>query len=117
MNITETENAPATLRIEPQQPAREVKTVARAERETSRNQAQAEQPQDRFIQQPEMAAARGALYNVTDVRRRGGARIANRLQEGEVVLSGSKVGEKLIDIILTPGVKKLEIYRTEKSQT
>ena len=113
MNILNTGNTSDTFRIDPaavrnNQPQTE---KPRTERKPDRiNQAQ---DQDKYVQKTEGFVG-SALYSISDVRRSRRIQKENRLQEQRSTLNGKKITDKVLDIILPPGVKNLKVYRTEQ---
>lgn len=110
MNITDTGNTVDTLRIDPAAVRNNQPEKTRTERNT--DQIRQAQNQDKYVQKTEGVAG-SALYSISDVR--GSRRIQNdQLQEQRSTLNGEKIKDKVLDIILPPGVKNLKIFRTEQ---
>jgi len=111
MNITDTGNTVDTLRIDPAAVRNNQPEKTRTERNT--DQIRQAQDRDKYVQKTEGVAG-SALYSISDVR--GSRRIQgdDQLQEQRSTLNGKKITDKVLDIILPPGVKNLKIFRTEQ---
>jgi len=73
-----------------------------------------EQPverRDEYIQS--INIINNALYSVSDVSQDRFSTANNQIQEGRYYPDGEKVTGKIIDIILSMGIKKLSIFRIE----
>ena len=77
------------------------------------NQQRAERTQDEYIQTHE-EVQRNALYNVSNVRNARRFNTGLRFQTRRSILSGEQFSEKIVDVVLSPGVKKLEIFAQEE---
>jgi hypothetical protein len=112
MNIRDTAKTSETLRVDTAavRTNQQVAEKPRAERNT--DQTSQTQNQDRYVQKTEGFVG-SALYSISDVRRSRRIQGENRLQEQRSTLTGKKITEKVLDIILPPGVKNLKIFRTE----
>ena len=56
-----------------------------------------------------------ALYDVTDIRRRGGGHILPRYQVvRKLTLEGDRLMDKMVDVVLATERKSLRIYRKEQ---
>ena len=112
MNIRDTGNATETLRIDTAAVRNNQARTITPRTENTAERIRREQPQDQYVQTTQNFTG-SALYQISDVRR--GRHIYNdeRYQEQRSLLTGKKVTEKVVDIILPPGVKNLKIFRTE----
>ena len=73
-----------------------------------------EQPverRDEYVQS--MNIIHNALYSVSDVSQDRFSSTNNQIQVGRYYPDGEKVTKKIIDIILSMGIKKLSIFRME----
>ncbi len=118
MNIRDVGNTPDTTGADrvntqkkPAEPVRaqEEKPVQAVKIEQAK---QAEQRQDEYISSM-VDSVQSASYSVFDVRRGKVDDLRARVQEGTYNPDGRKVGQKLIDMILSTGRKNLIIYRNE----
>jgi len=66
---------------------------------------------DEYVQS--VNVVKNALYSVSDVSRNRFSTANNQIQVGRYYPDGEKVTGKIIDIILSMGIKKLSIFRME----
>jgi hypothetical protein len=121
MNIQDIANALTIVRFVPDQGDR-VETARNAqdtqtvrEKQNAGETAQRMQAKERRDTYETMAFAdRNALYDVADIRRRGGGHVLPRFQVvRKLTLEGDRIVAKLVDIVLAMERKSLRIYRKE----
>ena len=111
MNIQDTGKNKAALRIEPAPVQKNPEKTQQTRKEQPERQQRTELTQDEYIP-VEATVSESALYNVSDVRRRSIHR-GKRFQVNTSAVSDKKLSEKIVDMVLAQGIKKLEIYTEE----
>ncbi len=113
MNILNTGNTPDTLRIDPAAVRNNQPQPEKPSTERNTDRIRQTQYQDKYVQKTEGFVG-SALYSISDVRRSRRIQREDQLQEQRSTLNGKKITDKVLDIILPPGVKNLKIFRTEQ---
>ena len=100
-DIGDVGNDPVPVRLE-------METPEKSREEIPVRQEKAGEQRDEYVQS--MNIIQNALYNVTDVRRDRVEQLRSRIHEEKYNPNSGKIAEKLLDIILPMGRKKLTVF-------
>ena len=112
MNNMDTGNSPDTIRVNPVHVQINTAQPERVREREPETKTQSERQHDEYIQLA-VPVQRSALYDVSDVRRERVNYIRNQIQEKKYRPNGEIIAEKIVDVILPPGIKNLRIFRKE----
>ncbi|MFC1528529.1 hypothetical protein ACFL5B_01325 [Candidatus Latescibacterota bacterium] len=127
MNIPDVGNSPETTQVEAAhmlidtpnvntsgetRPVRETQPVQRRDEYVRTMQGNIKKRPDEYIP-TRIIALRSNLYDVSDISRNRN-NIINSREVGSSLPTGEKVDEKLFDIILSGGLKSLQVYRKKR---
>lgn len=122
MNIQDIANAQTIVRFVPDQGdrvetarnAQDTQTV-REKQNAVKNAQRMQANERRDTYETSAFADRSALYDVADIRRRGGGHVLPRYQAVRIItISGDRLVEKMVDVVLAMERKSLRIYRKEQ---
>ncbi|MCE5251411.1 flagellar biosynthesis anti-sigma factor FlgM [bacterium] len=112
MNIPDTGNTPETSRANPAYGNTNRDQAERIQDKEPEKNVPAGQRQDEYVQLT-APVQRSALYDVSDVRRGRISSLKKQIMEKQYTPSGEVIAEKIVDVILPPGIKNLRIFRKE----
>jgi|SaaInl7_200m_RNA_FD_contig_21_2997015_length_476_multi_20_in_0_out_0_1 hypothetical protein len=127
MNIPDVGNSPETVQVETAHTRMDAPDINTSGDTRPLRENQPPQQRDEYVRSMEVnkqerpdkyipskvIAIRGNLYDVSDVGQSGTVDINSR-NVGSILPTGEKVDEKVLDVILSGGLKSLRVYRKKR---
>ena len=127
MNIPDVGNSPETVQVETAHARMDTPDINTSGDTRPLRENQPQQQRDEYVRSMEVniqerpdkyipsktIAIRGNLYDVSDVGRNGNVNMNSR-DVGSILPTGEKVDEKVLDVILSGGLKSLRVYRKKR---
>ena len=112
MNIPVIGNYSGTVQVEMAHMRMDTSNVSDSEETKSLREAQPAQRRDEYIPS-RIIVFHSNQYSVSDINRNRNDKMRS-FQVGSILPGGEKVDEKVFDIILSGGMKNLQVYRKRK---